>query len=437
MTTALGLASVSVVLVDLLNNGLIDHDVGAAVGSNVAVSALPPDRILPTNGGNEQTQLNLFLYQVTPNIGWRNVGYPSRNARGERISNPPLALNLHYLLTAYGAKDFHAEILLGYAMQLLHETPVLARADIRRALAPPSSSDTTTLPESLRDLATSELAEQVELIKITPEPLSTEEMSKLWTAFQTHYRSTAAYEATVVLIESTHSTRAALPVLGDRIYVHPIRRPTIDAVESSAGPAELIFADSTIAIRGHDLRGDVTLVRIGAVEASPPAADVLPDTIELDLTGLALRAGVHTVQVLHQEQMGDPARPHKGAESNNGSFVLRPALVAPIATSLSAPSPGINEGTISFHLAPDARIGQRVFLLLNELLPIASPPDAVAAAYSFRAVPFSHDTDEVAFDVAGLPDGTYLVRVQVDGVESPLATDAATGRYDEPKVTIP
>ena len=70
---------------------------------------------------------------MTPNQGWRNVNLPSRNGTGERLTNPPLALNLHYLLTAYGAQDFNAEILLGYAMQLLHETPVFARRDIRLA----------------------------------------------------------------------------------------------------------------------------------------------------------------------------------------------------------------------------------------------------------------------------------------------------------------
>ena len=437
MSTALGIASVSVVLVDLLNNGMIDHDVGAVVGGNVVVTALPPDRVLPTNGGNEKTQLNLFLYQVTPNIGWRNVGYPSRNDRGERISNPPLALNLHYLLTAYGAKDFHAEILLGYAMQLLHERPVLARSDIRRALtAPTPTSTTTTLPESLRDLSKSDLAEQLELIKITLEPLSTEEMSKLWTAFQTHYRSTAAYEATVVLIESTNSTRSPLPVLADRVYVHPIRRPTIESVESKTAANALILADSTIVINGHDLAGNITLVRVSGVEVEPPDTDVRPDQIELALAGLALRAGVQTVQVVHQEQMGDPLRPHRGVESNNGSFVLRPSIVAPISKALTTAVAGVNEGTISFHVTPDARVGQRALLLLNQLLPIASPPEAVAAAYSFAATSFTHDTDELAFEVADLPDGTYLARVQVDGVESPLET-GPSGRYDVPKVTIP
>ena len=113
MSSALALAAVTAVLKDLLNNGLIDHNVTGAIGGNVTVTALPPDRVFAP-GAPESSQLNLFLHQVTPNASWRNVGLPSRGGRGERLSNPPLALDLHYLLTAYGAEDFHAEILLGY-----------------------------------------------------------------------------------------------------------------------------------------------------------------------------------------------------------------------------------------------------------------------------------------------------------------------------------
>ena len=138
MSTALAIASVTAVLKDLLNNGVIDHDLASSVGE-VVVSALPPDRIdaLGTPA-DQKSRLNLFLYQITPNQGWRNVGLPSHDGRGERLSNPPLALDLHYLLTAYGLEEFHAEILLGYGMQLLHETPVLTRSAIRTSLAPPT-----------------------------------------------------------------------------------------------------------------------------------------------------------------------------------------------------------------------------------------------------------------------------------------------------------
>lgn len=211
MSNALAIAGVSAVLVDLLNNGLIDHEVSTAVGVPVEVSALQPDRI--DLGEEEKPQLNLFLYQATSNAGWSNVGLPFRDSQGPRLTNQPLALDLHYLLTAYGKRDFDAEILLGYAMQLLHETPALSRAAIRTALGPGTGGlpvDVSLLPVGL--LAASDLADQVEQIKISPQNMSTEELSKLWTALGAHYRPTAAYLVSVVLIESKKSTRNALPV---------------------------------------------------------------------------------------------------------------------------------------------------------------------------------------------------------------------------------
>ena len=63
-----------------------------------------------SSNGSENTQLNLFLHQVTPNSGWRNERLPSRDADGSRLTNAPLGLDLHYLISAYGAEDLHAEI---------------------------------------------------------------------------------------------------------------------------------------------------------------------------------------------------------------------------------------------------------------------------------------------------------------------------------------
>ena len=71
---------------------------------------------------------------VTGHSGWRNVGLPSIGADGRsQLKNPPLALDLHYLLTAYGSSDWQAEALLGYGVLMLHQNPVLARDDIRSA----------------------------------------------------------------------------------------------------------------------------------------------------------------------------------------------------------------------------------------------------------------------------------------------------------------
>lgn len=140
MSSALAIAGVTAVLRDLLNDGFINHNVSGMVGSTVTVSAFPPDRVVPASG-TEHTQLNLFLHQVTFNTGWRNHALPSRDESGrQRVTNPPLALDLHYLLSAYSAEELGSEILLGYAMQLLtrHRSWTARRSPTRSILRPPS-----------------------------------------------------------------------------------------------------------------------------------------------------------------------------------------------------------------------------------------------------------------------------------------------------------
>src|SRR5437868_7936700 len=194
MSGALAIAAVTAVLKDLLNNGVIANDLSVVAGNPVRVTARPPD--LLKTGADEEAGLNLFLYHTTPNTTLRNNALPAISPRGERVMNAPLALDLHYLLTAYGKDEYQAEILIGYAMQLLHETPVLSRSAIRDSLSaiPSLQVSGTILPPAYQALAAADLADQIELVKITPEPLSIEDLSKLWSAFQAnHFRLTTAY----------------------------------------------------------------------------------------------------------------------------------------------------------------------------------------------------------------------------------------------------
>src|SRR5262249_17833971 len=205
-------------------------------------------------------------------------------ANGDRVSNPPLALDLHYLLTSYGAEELHAEILLGYGMQLLYETPVLTRGAIRRSLAPPSLiTGGSGLPPEMEALFTSELSEQVEQIKISPASLSTEEISRMWSAFQAKYRPTAVYQASVVLIESKQSTRSPLPVRSRGIFVVPFAQPVIEQIKSQATPGgpiltgQPILSGQNLVIAGRGLRADDVRVNIGGGEGTPPGTQ-LPRT---------------------------------------------------------------------------------------------------------------------------------------------------------------
>ena len=133
MSSPLAIGAVSAVLRNLLDNGFID--VGAPL-SPVKVTAVAPDPI-KLDDPDAPPSLNLFLYRTTRNLGWAEVGLPAFDGeRHARSRTRRSRSNLHYLLTAYGVADFQAEILLGYAMHLLHERPVLDRAAIRRALDP-------------------------------------------------------------------------------------------------------------------------------------------------------------------------------------------------------------------------------------------------------------------------------------------------------------
>lgn len=204
MSSALALASVTAVLKSVLENGLAARGVAGALGGDVGVSALPPDRV-GAGGGDERAQLNVFLYLVTPHPRLRApalVGRaPDGAAPGDTADAPPLALDLHYLLTAYGAQDYHAEVLLGHALQLLHERPTLGREAVGAALAALSDgSDGRVVPPALAALRALDVGEQVEELRITPEFQSAEDAAKLWSGLQAKYRPSAAYKVSAVLI---------------------------------------------------------------------------------------------------------------------------------------------------------------------------------------------------------------------------------------------
>jgi hypothetical protein len=134
MSTAFAMSAVSAVLQHFLQNTLSSVTM---FGGSVAISAKAPDLLQQDiiDGKAQQNQVNLFLHQVTYNPAWRNVGLPSLGADGKTpLNNPPLALDLHYLLTAYGSDDWQAEALLGHALMMLHQFPVIAREDITIAL---------------------------------------------------------------------------------------------------------------------------------------------------------------------------------------------------------------------------------------------------------------------------------------------------------------
>jgi len=435
MSTALAIAGVTQVLKDLLNDGVI-NDITTAVGAAVTVTSLPPDRIDSTG---EASQLNIYMYQATPNQGWRNEGFPSFNSTGERVSNPPLALDLHYLLSAYtGGQQLHTEILLGYGMQLFHENPVLSRDAINKSLTPPDDVDLASLPPTLQALASTGLATQVELLKISPELLNAEEMSKLWTAFGAKYRPTAAYRVTVVLIQSSKPTKNTLPVKDVNIKVSVFNQPLIEDIGSVPAPPgpvltnQLIFFNSFLTLTGRRFSADNVLVNVSGQNLNPANVTVADTSIQFVLPA-GLKAGVQSVQVVHQIQMyaDDVSSLRNGEASPLQSFILSPLVTAngiPTGTTVN----GFFGGNIQVKVKPGIVDKQNVRLLLNGLAPTTGSYVFEVQSFSVAGAPVK----TINIPVGNVASGKYLMRLQVDGAESQLEADS-TGKYNSPIVIIP
>jgi hypothetical protein len=418
MSTALAIAATTRVISSVIDQAVQGADASAILGPPPYLTSKAPDQL--ETGTGEAAQLSLFLYHVTYNQGWREVGLPSRNGAGAGIDRPPLALDLHYMLIAYGDNEYIPQVLLGLGMQALHETPFLYRQQITNVFSPPP-------PLSLIDtaLGTADLADQVEMIKIAPEPLSTEDLSKLWTAFGSKFRPTAGYLATVVLIESTAPVQPALPVRTSNLQVMQFLQPAITAVT----PMYLPWASGSLSLTltGTTLAGPGVAVVFDNNPTAPqnpqPAG---PGGGTVTVTVPTLPAGINTLRVVQQVAVGAPP-PKNVVESNVSLFYLQPLIQQPAA---GPPSGGQTPVTVQVEPAP--QIAQQVQLLLNELTP---PAGAAPLSFTFDADPSQFSGNSVTFTTFGTRPGAYLVRVRVDGAESVLQTDA-TGAYSGPVVTL-
>lgn len=404
MSNALAIAAVSATLEAIVGNGVhADPDL-----NDTAVTALPLDK---ARTGITTNQLNLFLYQVLPNAAWRNMDVPQRVKPGE-TGVPPLAVNLHYLITAYGRENDNTQPfdhhLLGKAMSILYDHALLGMDEIK--LAFPGS----------------DLERQVERVRITLQPLSIEEISKLWTGFATQYRLSVAYEVSVVLIDSTQATRAPLPTLTRGAQDQGPRAqgsltPPFPALNTLTFPNQQTSAllGDTLTLTGFMLDG----TNIGVVfnhplwsapvEVAPLAGGTATQLrVQIPNQPAAWPAGLYSIAVLVQR----PTETYRRS-TNQLSLALAPSItIAPLTAAAS---------TITFTVtcSPEVWPGQQVALLLGDQEIAAPNVTAPTASLSFTA---------------SLTAGVYFVRLRVDGVDSLLVDKSVTPPvFDQTqKVTI-
>lgn len=424
MSNALAIATVTETL-----RSLID---GAVSGSGVVgahVTTLRPD----ATAGLPSAGVNVFLYQVTPNNAWQNADLPTRRADNSLVRRPQTALDLHYLITFYGDDTtLDTQRLLGATVLQLHAAPVLSRDLVRQA------------QNQVSILNNSNLADQVDLVRVRPANLSLDETNKLWMTFpNVDYVLSIAYVAGVVLIESDDLPAPALPVRKWRTQAVPFSLASIDSVDPQ--PVDLVpGAPTRITLTGSNLDPTDT-----ASFTTPGLSRSLVGNVESGTDGRQLvvtlpsqlRSGVNTVVLTRYSAIASTSSdpPRMTSQSNAAPFTLRPRLVS------------INHGATSGQLvvvvAPPVGPQQQVTLLLNQLGTPA--PQAFFLPAGSRA----GQTDTFQFDISdvpagsvppaligghggSIPAGTYLVRVRVDGAESPLTFDEMSGRYQGPTVMI-
>ena len=230
MSNALAIAHVTQALALLIEN-----NVGPEFGEAVKVEPRKP----PADPQLEQPTVSVFLYQVTPNTSQRNNDLPTRAADGTLVKRPAAALDLHYLISAYGdERELVGQRLIGSVVRTLHEIPILPKDVVEQAGERPY-------------LAGSDLAEAAQRVRFTPTVMDIDETSKLWgMLYQTPYALSVVYQAALVLIDGRESPVPGRPVERPEVRVLPFgapgapvppgAEPKADATSSEAAAEEVV-----------------------------------------------------------------------------------------------------------------------------------------------------------------------------------------------------
>ena len=120
--------------------------------------------------------LSLFLYRISQNAELRNP----RTLGNRSNVPPPLALDLHYLLTAWSDDALMEQTVLTWAMREIQLHPVLDSS----ALSGEANWNPT------------------DVVQLVPEELSLEDTSRIWGSLSPKYRLSVAYVARVVRVDT-------------------------------------------------------------------------------------------------------------------------------------------------------------------------------------------------------------------------------------------
>lgn len=145
-------------------------------------------------------RLTLFLFEVLQDPSARNR--PNRRqVSGSQIvtTKPPVALLLRYLLTPWSGDRITDHRILGKAVEVLYDHPIISGPALQGALAGEDAA-----------------------LKVSMCKVSLEDLARVWYAVQRPYRLSLTYEVRVVNLDPT--TSRAVPAVSSRTLVPAIPR---------------------------------------------------------------------------------------------------------------------------------------------------------------------------------------------------------------------
>ena len=376
---------------------------------NLLAAATPNVTMMPLDQARQDSgsdQLNIFLYATLLSAAWRNADPPS--IRPGENAQPALPLTLHYLITAYGEDEAAAQSVLGRAMSVLHDHPVLDPQEIQDATS-------TDLPDS-------DLHLQPERPRLTPLALTTDELFKLWSGFSTNYRVSAAYELSLVLIDSSRSTRSPLPVLRrgpDDRGPTTVASPAARLLDVEPPPNAMTpVLGSTVRLIGEALDTSITAVRFRH-PLLPAPIDLVPDP------GGSARD--RTVRIPDDAAARSDWTPGRWSVALVDAPAGRPAAVGDPVPMALGPAIVVTPGAapagdlaLTVTCIPRLRERARVLVLLGDR---QSAPDAVMTPADVT------QPSSVTVTFRAVPAGQYVVRLRVDGADSdPVRTTGVPPR---------
>ena len=320
MSDYLAVGGVSAVLCSMLSTALTNGGPSSILGgSPTGISATSPDLII--TGADEPPRLNLFMYYASLNPA-RKYEPPVRERTGRK--NRQSAARAVSALPGNRVRK-HAVRSRNFAG--------VGDAGVPRHAGGAAPNDPGSAHHAAgsgwsggadQPIGASTLANQIEHIRITPEALTTEEIYRLWSAFQTHYQLTTSYQISVVVIQSTQSFTSNLPVQKRSVLALPLQGPVIDSLSPN-----LLAAGQVLTIIGSNFLGDVASDTLVSFDS---AAGIAPDSVQngslkITLPG-TLQAGTRTVRVQRQVTFPSSVTPHSGFSSSPAPFQLIPTVDA-------------------------------------------------------------------------------------------------------------